>query len=392
MFVFCKKCKKEISDGSVFCSWCGKKQISERVKTATHRRSRGTGTIRIDRRKKSPYIVYAPRSANSSYQQYLAAFKTKKEAQEFLDSYNQNAFPDLYNATLSKIYELWSKVHFPTLESQNGITGYEAAYKDLSSLHNCKMREIKTIDFQQCIDKVAEKFSRSKCEKVKQLCSQLCKYSIQNDIIDKNYADFIVLPKEEKKDKVIFTKEELQLLWNHADDKRVQLILFMVYTGFRIGEVATILKKNVFIDGGYIIGGIKTEAGKNRVVPFPPSIPEIKEFVREWLKDKTNTTQYLFGVQKNSIREYWFYPALADLGLIDPPIYDAKTRKKRFINPRITPHCTRHTFASLSAKSGVSPENLQKIVGHADFSTTANIYIHQDIDALKQDMSKIQKY
>ncbi|MFR8294834.1 MAG: hypothetical protein ACLVAU_11750 [Ruminococcus sp.] len=38
----------------------------------------------------------------------------------------------------------------------------------------------------------------------------------------------------------------------------------MIYTGFRIGEVFTILKENVHLDEGYIIGGIKTEAGKDR--------------------------------------------------------------------------------------------------------------------------------
>jgi len=45
----------------------------------------------------------------------------------------------------------------------------------------------------------------------------------------------------------------------------------------------------------------------------------------------------------------------------------------------------------MSAEAGMRPENLQKIIGHAEFSTTANIYVHQDIDALKNEMAKLKK-
>ncbi|MFQ7757482.1 MAG: tyrosine-type recombinase/integrase [Oscillospiraceae bacterium] len=37
---------------------------------------------------------------------------------------------------------------------------------------------------------------------------------------------------------------------------------------------------------------------------------------------------------------------------------------------------TRHTYASRAVKEGLPPEMLQKILGHADYSTTANIYTH----------------
>ena len=58
----------------------------------------------------------------------------------------------------------------------------------------------------------------------------------------------------------------------------------------------------------------------------------------------------------------------------------------------LTPHSTRHTFASLSASAGMRPENLQKIIGHADYSTTADIYIHKDISELIDEMSKLKRW
>ncbi len=47
-----------------------------------------------------------------------------------------------------------------------------------------------------------------------------------------------------------------------------------------------------------------------------------------------------------------------------------------------TPHATRHTFASWAVANNIKPELLQKMLGHADYSTTANIYEHFDIDQL----------
>jgi len=36
------------------------------------------------------------------------------------------------------------------------------------------------------------------------------------------------------------------------------------------------------------------------------------------------------------------------------------------------------------AEAGVEPINTQKLMGHADYSTTANTYTHLEIEALKK--------
>jgi integrase len=60
-----------------------------------------------------------------------------------------------------------------------------------------------------------------------------------------------------------------------------------------------------------------------------------------------------------------YYPLLSRLGI----------EKK-------TPHATRHTYATRAVKEGLPPEILQKVLGHADYSTTANIYTHIDPDTI----------
>ena len=380
----CKKCHKEIPDNSVFCCFCGKKQEVTKRKKA--KRAKGTGSILIDKRNSNnPYRAYTPSGRHGEGRKYLGSYKTLAQAQEALQRHKDNYITDYNTYTLSQMYEAWSKMHFEQL-TKSGAQGYKTAYRYLDSLYTRKFREIKTVDFQRCIDECAEKYSRSQCEKVKQLCSQLCKFAMQNDIVDKNYAEFIKLPKKQKSEKKIFTKDELNLLWNNSDDTRVQLILIMCYTGFRIGEVCNILISNVNLTEKYVIAGKKTKAGIDRYVPIQS---DILPFVRN-LYFKAKGTK-LIDMDVKTFRNNIFYSALADLGIIDQPIKNDKTGKYEYKNPRLTPHCTRHTFATLCVEAGIAPENLKKIIGHSKYETTADIYVHEHTDTLQADMTKLKR-
>ena len=383
--MLCKKCKKEVPDAP-FCCLCGKRQEVE--KRTIHRRARGSGSITVDKRNhNAPYTARTAPPAVGLRGVYLGSYPTRKAAQAALDAFAEGKVTELYNITLKKVYEMWSELHFPTL-TDSGRTGYTSAFTDLAPLHGRKMRELKTADFQRCVDTVAAKYSRSKCEKVRQLCSQLCKYAMQNDVMDKNYAAFLTLPKEDKKEKVTFTAAERETLWEHKSDNRARLVLALIYMGFRIGEIAELKPADVHLDDGYVIGGIKTKAGKNRVIPFPPSIPEINGFFRDWLAVPESSP---LGLHVNTLRQFWFYPCLAELGMIAPPIYNPKNKKYEYKDTRLTPHAARHTFASLSAAAGMRPDALQKIIGHADYATTAEVYVHKNVETLRTEMSKLTK-
>ncbi|MCR5601553.1 MAG: tyrosine-type recombinase/integrase [Ruminococcus sp.] len=367
--MLCIKCGKEIPDNSAYCNYCGKKQ-TVKPKPKYHKREHGTGTIHFDKRYKKPWIALAPSSKYGKGRQYIGSYPTRNEARIALDEFIQNGRPELYNATLSDIYEIWSKTHFKGV-SKSAVELYSSMWKRFKNVQEMPVRELRTAHVQEIVNAAT---SKSSAEIIKAMATMLCKCAMENDIIAKNYAEFVKIPKFEKKEKRIFTSEEIKKLWIHSDNKNVQAVLFMIYTGFRIGEVTAITVEDVHLEEGYIIGGEKTEAGKNRIVPIPQSIPELSAFVHDWCKDAR--TGKLFPMTIHKFRTNVFYAALAAAQI------DATD---------LTPHCTRHTFASISSAAGVKPEHLQKIIGHANFNTTAEVYIHQDIKTLISEMRKINK-
>jgi len=304
-------------------------------------------------------------------------------AQKALEDYNQNGRPNLYNATVEDIYKMWSESHYKNI-SEGTMRGYVSSWNHMKSIKDIRISELRTAHLQAIVDSFNGARGASYAFRV--LAKALCEYAMENDLLDKNYAQFVKLPKVEKAEKVIFTKEQIITLWKHCDDPNVQTILVMIYMGFRMGEVLALTTENIHLDEGYIIGGIKTDAGKNRIVPFPPSIPNIKEFVSNWMKDVA-PGEKLFKMSSQTFRIQCFYKTLMELGMIDGrmenyvPVFDSERH--------LTPHSTRHTFATLSVEAGMSPKELQAIIGHVSISTTLGIYAHATEDDLRSEMSKL---
>lgn len=380
--MLCIKCKKEIPDGSLFCMFCGKKQTVTKAKY--HKREHGTGSITRDKRNhKSPWVAHAPANREGRGRVYIGAFATRAEAQAAIDDYIKCGCPDLPNATLKDIFDLWHEAHSKDV-GDAAMRSYDSVWNRFSEIRDIPMKDIRTVHFQKIVDTAA---TIGTANKIRTVCSMLSKYAMENDVIQKNYASFIRIPKFAKKEKRIFSADEIKILWEHSDNADIQAILILIYTGFRIGELLSIKKSDIHLEEGYIVGGEKTEAGKNRIVPIPPNIPEIKDFLVSRIEQAKG--ERAFSMNDRDFRDNVFYASIAELGMIS-----AHREKNRWVfddKNHLTPHSTRHTFASLSAAAGMHPENLQKIIGHANYSTTAEIYIHQDIETLKSEMSKLMR-
>lgn len=91
---------------------------------------------------------------------------------------------------------------------------------------------------------------------------------MKDDVIDKNYASLLELPANSKREKDIFTDNEIELLKQHDNDIEAKIILILIYTGLRIGEFLKLTPNDINTKEWYLVGGSKTKTGKNRTVPI----------------------------------------------------------------------------------------------------------------------------
>jgi integrase len=365
--MICGKCKKEISDDSIFCNRCGKKLKTTTRTSKDRKRGNGQGTVyKLSGNRSRPWVA-------AKNKIILGYYATKKEAVSCVNANADKLLSYKLNYTLEQAYKEWSSNHYPTIsKSQQDVLC--AAWLYYKPLYKLKIKDIKTEQYQQAIDKaVSEKKSRSTCEKIRQLCSALCKFAMQYDIVNKNYSTFLILPKQEKKEKEIFTDEQIKLLFENAENETVKAILILIYTGLRIDELLQLKKSDIDIEKRLFVGGIKTDAGTNRTVPINKKIVEFIEYFY-----KKNDSEFLIcnkvGNKKDvsHFRSREFYPTLKLLKI-----------------ENLTPHATRRTFASLAVKAGIRPEVLKDIIGHADFSTTADFYIFPNTDEYLNEIDKM---
>ena len=71
--------------------------------------------------------------------------------------------------------------------------------------------------------------------------------------------------------------------------------------------------------------------------------------------------------------------------------YKAKADGEAFVPfIKLHPHALRHTFYSLLYYSKVDPKACQQLMGHANISTTLNIYTHLSGEAVSEELRKVE--
>lgn len=364
--MFCKKCKLEIPDESKFCNHCGAKQIRER---SAKKRGNGQGTVYKDKNGKwiAEYTIGwdSEDGTLTRKKRKKRGFATKNEAIAYLPNLKIELPQQDMNVKFKDLYQKWLDGHTEKV-TQSTINCYKSAYKYFSSIYYAEVAKIRTEHLQKCIDECPHG-KRTK-ENMKALGTSMWKYAMQLDIVDKNYAEYIYIKKEETAEKIAFSKEQLDLMWDNVDRvPDLKYILVLCYTGMRLSEMLVAKTADYNAEKGYFITGVKTEAGKNRVITISP---KIRPFF-----DSFGTGESLFTTASaKKFRADIFYPALQKIGL------DALDEDGDHI---LTPHCCRHTFATLMKNVDAPATDKQKLIGHSKFEMTAH-YTHTDIDSLKK--------
>ena len=364
--MLCKKCKKEIPDWSVFCNLCGAKQLREK---SSRRRGNGQGTVFKD--KNGTWVAEVTIGWDEEDGKLVRrsrrkrGFATKNEALAHIPNMRQDLPQQDMNVKFKDLYKKWLDGHTEKV-TQSTINCYKSAYKYFSTLYYVEIAKIRTEHMQKCIDECPHG-KRTK-ENMKALGTSLWKYAMQLDIVDRNYAEYIYIKKEDQAEKIAFSRAQLDTMWANVDNvPNIKYVLVLCYTGMRLSEMLGAMTDNYYPDEGYFITGVKTDAGKNRIITISP---KIKPFFEDFGQGK-----HLFtDLSAKKFRNDLYYPALQALGM------DALEEDGSHV---YTPHCCRHTFATLMKNVDAPATDKQKLIGHSKCEMTAH-YTHTDLGSLKK--------
>jgi integrase len=364
--MLCRKCKKEIVDGSKFCNFCGTKQVYER---SSKKRGNGQGTVYKGRNGKwiAEYTIGWDEDDGKlcRVKRRKTGFPTKQDALAYIPNLKVEISKQDMNIKFKDLYKNWMDRHEEKV-TKSTINCYKSAYKYFSSLYYVEVAKIKTEHMQKCINECPHG-KRTK-ENMKALGTSLFRYAMELDIVSKNYAEYLYLQKEETTEKVAFSSEQLQKIWDNVDRvPNLKYVLVLCYTGMRLSEMLGALTKDYYPEEGYFITGIKSDAGKDRVITISP---KIRKFFTEFGKDIHLFTE----LSAKKFRSEIYYPALQEIDL--DPLKEDGTHI-------FTPHCCRHTFATLMKNVDAPATDKQKLIGHAKFEMTAH-YTHTDLVSLKK--------
>ncbi len=370
--MLCRKCNREIPDNSTYCNFCGIKQSVKRQAKKVRGNSQGsvyknklgkwTAEVTLGYDVKTlpdgtPHM-YRKKKTKSN-------FATKKEALDYLPHLKNEITPQDFNIKFKGLYEKWLEIHSEKV-SPSTINCYKSAYKYYSSLYYLEIAKIRTEHLQKCID-TCSKGRRTK-ENMKALGTCLWRYAMQLDIVDRNYAEYIYIKKEEKQERLAFLPEQLDLMWDKVNDvPELKYVLILCYTGMRLNEMLSAKTENYNAKQQFFVTGSKTEAGKDRIITISPRI-------LPFFNDLGKGTYLFFNGDKKpterKFRNDMFYKPLEQIGIDDG-------------SHPFTPHCCRHTFATLMKNVNAPATDKQKLIGHSKFEMTAH-YTHTDIDSLKK--------
>ena len=334
----------------------------------------GYGTVvKLSGKRRNPYAVRKTDGFNEKgYPIYIniGYAPTKEAGMIMLAEYNKSPWDiETDKITFAELFELWKEKRMPKLGSSNA-SSLCSAYKHCKKLDKIKYNQVKSYQMQDCIDSCGKGYSTQGA--IKNLFGHLDNFAMELDVISKRCSDLLTSAPIPETSKQPFTNEEVNTLWENQNLEWVDSILFFLYTGFRISEMLALQTSNVVYEGDilYIIGGTKTEAGKNRIVPVHSKIQAIVQnrieqsvsgYLFEWNGKKLNQSQY---------RLIW-----ADL--------------MRKFQMQHTPHECRHTFRSRLDSAGANKVCIDRLMGHKSKGTGERVYTHKTITDLKLNIELI---
>ncbi|MDO4468064.1 MAG: tyrosine-type recombinase/integrase [Bacillota bacterium] len=301
---------------------------------------------------------------------------------------------------------------------RNTRVGYQTVRNNLCKegfFCNRRIDSIKTSDAKLFLIRLNKefKFARNTIRSIKGVLHPAFQMAVQDDLLMKNPFDFplndVVENTVDARDALTKEQEKAFLEFLKHDDHYKYYypgtyILFK--TGLRIGEFNGLTVNDINLESmtitvnkqlqyrgknSYWIERPKTEAGK-RIIPISndPELIECLKFLINKKRPKKEpevdgVSGFLYISSKNKpLVGYQWSKSLGSASKTYNSIYKNEI-------PKVTPHVCRHTCTSRLWQKGMNVKSIQVYLGHADISTTLQIYTHVTLDDVRNDLNKVEE-
>jgi Site-specific recombinase XerD len=256
---------------------------------------------------------------------------------------------------------------------------------------------IKNIERRHCLalqKEVSEKVSDTTANIVMVTLHSILKGAVMDEIIMKNPADNIPAIKTDKGKQARTTihraltiKETSDVLNDMSDKWEYELFIFLFTTGCRIGEAGALHWGDInYTDNSVFIQRTITKDDESRMIEGDTAktdsstrkIP-LSSITVEALHSQYNKMTARFGLQTSSDNVFLTTTGLLLYSAVVNAIIERSLKrlaKKKIIIEPFTVHCTRDTFATRCAESGMNMNTLKEILGHSSITMTADLYAH----------------
>lgn len=345
------------------------------------KRPNGTGNIvKLSGKRRRPYAVRVfdgvelkPDGNAKQKYKYVGYFEKHGDAMAFLEKYNatpvtlakpkqvnnKHKFSEIFDLYISELEKRPKKLSNQSYQSRT------AAYNNLKSLHNMVFEHITLEDLEKAASVNSNK-SQSSIANIKMILKGMYKTAMRHKYVSEDLSALMIVDHLDKAKRPHnpFTEEEIDLLWKHKDEFYPGLFLILIYTGMRITELLEIKSENVYLDKKYMVGGKKTAAGRDRIIPLSDKIIPLLD----------TSEEYLISVERNRLSYHIAtseaHKKLATLGLSH------------------TFHDTRHTCATLLEQANIPILHRKLILGHSSRDITDR-YTHVSTKQLIEDINLI---
>lgn len=298
----------------------------------------------------------------------IGYFETREAANIALAEYNAHPYDiELRKMTLRDLWEMWLEKEAPLRATASLVSNRKWVYNNyIAPLAERPYAQIRLPEMQYIVDSCGKGTGTQQA--IKSFFMTLDDYAqaLEMNITPRHNLIKLTHVETPSRSAAVFAEPEIQLLWDNVDAPFVDSTLIFLYTGWRISELLEMPKASVNLDEMIMVGGKKTDAGKNRIVP-------IHERIQPLIIARMDTPGDLLIGQHSGNRWYatdyrraW-YDELSHLGL-----------------PEHRPHDTRHTFRSRLDSAGGNQVSIDLLMGHASKTVGERVYTHKTLEELRQ--------